>query len=215
MTDIDAKNFYSEFHVGMTLVLQTVHITPRHTQHWQWSVCHTVAWRIVSWHTRKQCRVSVAGRWQLAARWCQLQIMCQPGTSEGIQKLDITETHTASLTCDFQWHYRSDVMDLPPSSPYLIPSNFCLLEPLKKHVAGKRFTADSEMKQCVTGYRRLTSIPSMPRYKALVPKWDKCLNVSGDYFVLWCVPPVTHVPFIHQSRNKFLGIIRVFFILVF
>jgi len=31
-----------------------------------------------------------------------------------------------------------------------MPSNFCLFEPLKKHLAGKWFTTDSEMKQGVT-----------------------------------------------------------------
>jgi len=102
MTDTDAKNFYSEFHICMTLVLQIVHITPWHTQHWQWSVCRTVARRLVSWHTRNQCQASVAGRWQLAACWCLLQIVCQPGTSKGIQELDITEPQTANQTCGWQ-----------------------------------------------------------------------------------------------------------------
>jgi len=178
-----------------------VHITPRHTQHWHWSVCCTVARRLVSWHTRNHCQMYVAGRWQLAARWCLLQIVCQPGTSKGIHELDITEPHTANQTCDWQWHCSWDVMDHPPCSPYLMPSNFCLFEPLKKHLAGKWFTTDSEMKQGVTGYRRLTLIPSMPRYKALVSLQDKSLNVNGDYFVLWCVPPVTHPRALYISKS--------------
>jgi len=155
MTDTDAKNFYSEFHVCMTLVLQTVHITPQHTQHWHWVY---VARRLASWHTRYQCQISVAGRWQLAARLCLLQIVCQPVTSKGIRELDITEPHTANQTCDWQWHYRSDVMDHPPCSPYLTPSNFCLFEPLKKHLAGKWFTTDSEMKQGVTYWLQTVDI---------------------------------------------------------
>ena len=157
MTDTDAKNFYSEFHVGMTLVLQTVHITPRHTQH-----CRTVARRLVSLCARYQCQVSVAGRWQLAARWCLSQIVCQPGTCQGSQALDITEPHTANQTCDWQWqwHYRSDVMEHPPCSPYLMPSNFCPFEPPKKHLAGKWFTTDSEMKQGVTYWLQTVDIHS-------------------------------------------------------
>lgn len=142
----------------MTLALQIVRITPRHTQHWHWSVYHTVARRLVSSHTRNQCHVSVAGRWQLAARWCLLQIVCQPGSSKGIQELDIIEPHTASQTCDGQWHCRSDVMDRCPCSSYLIPSNFCRFEPLKKHLAGKWFTTDSEMKQGVTYWLQMVDI---------------------------------------------------------
>jgi len=107
-----------------------VHITPRYTQHWHWSVCCTVARRLVSWHTGDRCQVSVAGRWQLAARWCLLQIVCQPGASKGIHELDITEPHTPNQTYDLQWHYKWDVMDHPPCSPYLMPSNFSL-DPLR------------------------------------------------------------------------------------
>jgi hypothetical protein len=42
-------------------------------------------------------------------------------------------------------------------------------------------------------------------YIALVPRWDKCLTVNGDYKEVWCVPSATHVPCSNQSQNKVLG----------
>jgi len=213
-----------------------VHITPQHTQHWHWSVCCTVAWRLVSWHTRNQCQMSVAGRWQLAAHWCLLQIVCQPGTSKGIQVLDITEPHTANQTCDWQWHYRWDVMDHPPCIPYLMPSNFCLFGPLKKHLTGKWFTTDSGMKQGVTYWLQTVDIdsfyakiqspglitrqifkcqwwlfcalkcPTCYPHSLYISKCPTCYPLPSIYH---SVPPATHMPSIYQSHNKFLGI-RVF-----
>jgi hypothetical protein len=46
-----------------------------------------------------------------------------------------------------------------------------------------------------------------------VPWWNKCFNVSDDYFEVWCVPSATHVPCIHQSQNKVLSTLVCYFIL--
>jgi hypothetical protein len=58
-------------------------------------------------------------------------------------------------------------------------------------------------KVSLPGYRQLTLIPFMPRYKALVSLQDKCLNVNSDYFVLWCVPPTC--PLYIKIRVNFLA----------
>ena len=42
----------------------------------------------------------------------------------------------------------------------------------------------------------------LTRIQTLVPWWDKCWNVNGDYVRVWFVPPATHVPRIHRSYNK-------------
>jgi hypothetical protein len=35
-----------------------------------------------------------------------------------------------------------------------------------------------------------------------VLQWDRCLNVSGDYLGVWCVPSATHVPYMYQNENN-------------
>jgi len=46
--------------------------------------------------------------------------------------------------------------------------------------------------------------------QALVPRWNRSLNVSGDYWEVWCVPSATHV--VHQSQNKVLSIRWTYFL---
>jgi hypothetical protein len=46
----------------------------------------------------------------------------------------------------------SDVMDHSPGSPNLMPNNIRLCEHLNKHLAGKWFAADTDMKQAVTSW---------------------------------------------------------------
>jgi len=43
-------------------------------------------------------------------------------------------------------------------------------------------------------------------------RWDRYLNVSGDYEEVWCVSSATHALRTHRSQNEVLGI-RVFVIL--
>lgn len=40
----------------------------------------------------------------------------------------------------------------------------------------------------------------------MVQQWGKCINVNDDYTEYQCVPSVIHVPCIHGTRNKVLGI---------
>jgi len=53
----------------MTHEVQMVHIRPSHIHHWNLSICRTMASRLVSWHRRNRCQVSVARRWQVASGW--------------------------------------------------------------------------------------------------------------------------------------------------
>jgi len=59
-------------------------------------------------------------------------------------------------------------MDFHPRSPRLEPSDFQLFEPLKKHLADKRFATDVQVKQAVTSRLQiLDNISSTPGYKPL------------------------------------------------
>jgi len=58
------------------------------------------------------------------------------------------------------------------------PGDFHLFGHLKMHLAGKRFATDAELNSAVPS--RLQTLDT-DFYEALVPRWDKCLNVRDDY----------------------------------
>jgi hypothetical protein len=54
--------------------------------------------------------------------------------------------------------------------------------PHKKHLAGKQFAADTDMKQALTSCLQTLGMVSLyTGIQALVPWWDKCLNVNSSY----------------------------------
>jgi hypothetical protein len=76
-----------------------------------------------------------------------------------------------------------EVMDEPHCSPNLAPSGVHLFGPLKKHVAGKLFAADIDVKQTVMPWlQTLDTHFFYTGIQALVPWWDKCLNINCDWW---------------------------------
>jgi hypothetical protein len=85
-------------------------------------------------------------------------------------------------------------MDSQPRSPGLETSDFQLLEPPKKHLAGKLFATDAHVKQAVTSwFQILDNISSTPGYK---PLYHGETNAKLS---------ATHVLFTHRSWNKVLA----------
>lgn len=90
-------------------------------------------------------------------------------------------------------------MHRPPYSTGQAPSDFHLCGSLQKYLAaGKWFLADADVKQALTD----TWHHFFNKIKALVPWWDKCLNVNDHDMKVWRVPSATYVPCIHWSQNK-------------
>jgi hypothetical protein len=57
------------------------------------------------------------------------------------------------------------------------------------HLAGKRFAPDADMKQAATFWLQgLDTDLFYPGIQSLVPRWDRCLNVSFDCWKVSCVP---------------------------
>jgi transposase len=108
----------------------------------------------------------------------------QPGfLQRGIVLLhDNARPHTANPTYELLWRYNWEVLDHPPYSPDLAPSDFHLFGPLKKHLGGRRFTTDSEVQQAVMSW--LQDFDTYFFYAgidALVYRSDKCFGKYGDY----------------------------------
>lgn len=95
---------------------------------------------------------------------------------------DNARPHVAAVVrqkiAEFGW----EVLQHPPYSPDLAPSDFHLFGPMKKFLAGKRFETDVEVKSAV---RRWLHSNQTDFYEQgilkLVTRWEKCVEKVGDY----------------------------------
>jgi len=108
----------------------------------------------------------------------------QPGliTEVVLFHQDNAQAHTAHrTTCTLQqlgW----EVLPHPPYSPDLTPSDFHLFGPLKQYLGGQHFSIDGEVKQAVLGWFTHTHKSFYAEaFQALVKRWNKCINVAGEY----------------------------------
>jgi len=78
----------------------------------------------------------------------------------------------------FKW----DILDHPPFSPDLAPSDFHLFLQLKKNLAGRNFDDDDEVQEEVmTWFKGLVADFYDSGIQKLVPRLNKYLNNAGDY----------------------------------
>jgi len=72
-------------------------------------------------------------------------------------------------------HY--ELLEHPPCSPDLAPSDFCLFPKLKIFLSGQRFSSNQEPIAAVEGYfADLTKNHYRDRIVALEHCWNKCIN---------------------------------------
>jgi len=77
-------------------------------------------------------------------------------------------------------HY--ELLEHPPCSPDLAPSDFCLLPKLKLFLAGQRFSFNQEAIAAVEGYfADLTKNHYRDGIMALEHRWNKCISLKGDH----------------------------------
>jgi len=77
----------SDFSVFTVHLLQMIHIQPPHTGHRHLSIWPTMAPRLVFWHRRNRCQMSVARSLQLASCWYLLPAGC---FLRGSKEMEIT-----------------------------------------------------------------------------------------------------------------------------
>ncbi|GBO06011.1 hypothetical protein AVEN_1021-1 [Araneus ventricosus] len=74
------------------------------------------------------------------------------------------------------------VLQHPPYSPDLTPSDFHLFGPRKQHLGGKHFADDDGIQHEVLLWMR-----QQPKefyasgIGTLIKRWDKCINIGGDH----------------------------------
>ena len=77
-------------------------------------------------------------------------------------------------------HY--ELLEHPPYSSDLAPSDFYLFPELKLFLAGQRFSSNQEAIAAVEGYfADLTNNHYRDEIMALEHRWNKCISLKGDY----------------------------------
>jgi histone-lysine N-methyltransferase SETMAR len=75
-----------------------------------------------------------------------------------------------------------EVFEHPAYNPDLAPSDFHLFPKLKEFLGGRRFRSDEEVKDAVKEWLNGLAVEVYDEgIQKLVTRYDKCLNVGGDY----------------------------------
>jgi len=75
-----------------------------------------------------------------------------------------------------------ELLEHPPYSTDLAPSDFFLFQKFKLFLAGQRFSANQEAIAAVEGYfEDLTKNHYRDGIMALEHRWNKCICFKGDY----------------------------------
>ncbi|GFU78082.1 histone-lysine N-methyltransferase SETMAR [Trichonephila clavipes] len=126
-----------------------------------------------------------------AAAYCQtlkrlrraIQNKCRGMLTNGVRLLhDNAWPHTALVSKALLKQFKREVLDHPPYSPDLAPSDFHLFRYLKSHLGGKSFHDDEEIKDEVEMWFR----PQAATFcdcgiQKLVHRLNKCLDNGVDY----------------------------------
>jgi len=95
---------------------------------------------------------------------------------------DNARPHSANQTTATLRSFKWEVLQHPPYSPDLAPSDFHLFGPLKHHLSGERFPDDPAVERAVRAwFRQQPKEFFAAGFQGLVKRWDKCLNLYGDY----------------------------------
>jgi [histone H3]-lysine36 N-dimethyltransferase SETMAR len=103
--------------------------------------------------------------------------------STGIVLLhDNARPHTADRTVQLLQKFHWEIFDHAPYSPNLAPSDYHLFMHLKKWLASQRFETDDELQTGVNEWFKTLAADFFDTgIKNLVPRYQKCVEVNGDY----------------------------------
>jgi hypothetical protein len=97
---------------------------------------------------------------------------------------DNARPHTANKTNGTLRNFKWEVLEHPPYTPDLAPSDFPLFGPLKHHLSAEYFPDDEAVEREVPAwFRQQPKECYAAGFQGLVKRWDKCLSVQGDYVV--------------------------------
>lgn len=95
---------------------------------------------------------------------------------------DNAPAHKSFLTITKLNDLKYDLLDHPPYSPDLAPSDFFLFTNLKKFLSGKRFRDNQEAIDAVNGYfESLDEKHYKQGMELLKKRWTQCVELKGDF----------------------------------
>jgi len=95
---------------------------------------------------------------------------------------DNAPTHKSVLTMGKLRDLHYELLEHPPSSPDLAPSDFSVFPKHKLFFAGQRFSSNQEAIAAVEGYfADLMKNHYRDGIMVLEHRWNKCVSLKGDY----------------------------------
>jgi len=95
---------------------------------------------------------------------------------------DNARLHTANRTRELLDHFGWQVLDHPPYSPDLAPSDYHLFPNMKTWLATERFDDDAKLQAGVNEWLKFQAAKLYDDgINKLVHRYDKCLNLNGEY----------------------------------
>ncbi|GFO47469.1 transposase [Plakobranchus ocellatus] len=96
------------------------------------------------------------------------------GLDSCVLQHDNATPHTAKRTKERLERYRRDIIPHPAHSPDLVPADFHLFGPLKRHLGDKKFEDEDEL------FGEVRDWFSKGIY-LLLPRWQKYIALHGNY----------------------------------
>jgi len=95
---------------------------------------------------------------------------------------DNARPHSANQTTATLRSFKWKVLQHPPYSSELTPSDFHLFGPLKQHLSGESFPDDDTVERAVCAwFQQQPQAFYAEGFQGLEKRWKKCLNLYGDY----------------------------------
>uniref|UniRef100_A0A182RXW6 Histone-lysine N-methyltransferase SETMAR n=2 Tax=Anopheles funestus TaxID=62324 RepID=A0A182RXW6_ANOFN len=95
---------------------------------------------------------------------------------------DNARPHTANVTLDLLKKFGWDIIDHPPYSNDVAPSDYHMFPALKKHLGGKKFESDAEVqKEVNTWLREADGEWYSAGIDKFIVRMRKVLEKNGDY----------------------------------
>ena len=102
--------------------------------------------------------------------------------TKGVVLLHNARPHTAARTKALIKIFNWEIFDQPPYSPDLAPSDYHLFTKMKVWLATQRFHTDEELMDGVNNWLHNLAVSFFDeRLQKLVSRYNKCLNVDGNY----------------------------------
>ncbi|GFS20436.1 transposase [Elysia marginata] len=95
---------------------------------------------------------------------------------------DNATAHSANLTQQWLQRYGWKILPHFAQSPNLVPSDFHLFEPLKRHLGGMAFETEGDLvRESKNWFAHLDLDFFRVRIYSLLSRWKKCIDLHGDY----------------------------------